>query len=123
MQIRSEKNMATTAPAIVEVDDASFDETVLRLGRPWVVNFGAPWCPPCHALQPAYDRLSREYADRLGFARVNADESPRLVARYGVQGVPTLVFFARGTMTGRHVGPSPARLKEVLDRALAEMGA
>lgn len=111
----------TAHGAIVAVDDATFDATVLRSERPWVVNFGAPWCPPCHALQPEYERLRAEYAGRLGFAKLNADESPRVTAAYGVQGLPTLVFFSNGKMTTYHVGPNPSRLKDVLDRALAAM--
>lgn len=108
---------------IVAVDDANFEATVLRSERPWVVNFGAPWCRPCHVLQPEYERLSAAYAGRLGFAKLNADESPRVTAAYGVQGLPTLVFFSKGKMTGYHVGPNPSRLKDVLDRALAQVGA
>ena len=76
------------------VDDASFDEEVLRAERPVIVDFTAPWCAPCRAIAPALEELARE--SELSLVSVNVDENPATAARFHVLSLPTVMLFAGG---------------------------
>lgn len=102
------------------VDDASFEDHVLRSRLPVLVDFWAPWCPPCRAMEPVVKALAREYAGRVRVAQVDTDTSPRWSSRLGVRGIPTFVLFRGGAEVDRFVGALPSeRLSKALDRLLA----
>ncbi len=78
------------------LDDASFVREVLRSELPVVVDVWSPGCGPCRMLEPIIVDLATAYAGRVKVAELNAAESPRTAARYGVLGTPTVLFFRRG---------------------------
>lgn len=78
------------------VSDATFAQEVLESDRPVVVDFWAPWCGPCRMISPMLAEIGAAHADKLRVVKVNVDESPGLVAEYGVRSVPTLKVFANG---------------------------
>ena len=93
--------------------------TVLRSGRPVLVDFGAPWCPPCLAMTPVLQTLAAEYAGRVDVVTLNADENPATIGRYGVLGLPTFIVFRGGAEAVRLMGARPAAaLRQVLDGVL-----
>ena len=99
-----------------ELDETTFDAAVA--GGPVLVDFWAPWCRPCKALEPILAELPVEVA------RVNIDEEPGLGSRFGVLSIPTVVLFAGGQALGSVVGLRPAKyfdewLAEVLPAAEA----
>jgi thioredoxin 1 len=75
------------------IAEADFDAEVLRAGKPVVVDFFATWCGPCKTLAPRLDTLAGEFGDRIKFVSVNVDQAQTLATKYGVQGIPTLLFF------------------------------
>ncbi len=79
----------------VHVTDAEFQKTVLELPVPAIVDFWAPWCGPCRMVAPTLDKLAKEYSGKLLVAKVNTDEHAEWAQRYGVQGIPTMLFVAR----------------------------
>ena len=92
------------AENIIEVDDDSFDGKILKSDKPVMVDFWAPWCGPCKAIAPTVDALEKEYGAQMTFAKVNVDENPITPSKYGVQAIPTLIFFKDGEIADQITG-------------------
>ena len=104
----------------LDVDDNSFKDVVLESEVPFLVDFWAPWCAPCHAVAPAVEELASEYEGRIGFAKVNVDENARIATEYGIRSIPTLLLFKDGKPMVQIVGARPkAELKKHLDASLS----
>ena len=99
----------------VTVTDATFD-AVINDGRPTVVDFWAAWCGPCRMIAPVLDEIASQRTD-IRVAKLNVDENPRTSVRFGVQGIPLLVFFKGGAEVGRVTGAVP---KSQLDLAISQ---
>jgi thioredoxin 1 len=91
----------------INVTDAAFEKTVLNSDIPVVVDFWAPWCGPCKMVAPILENLAREYTGELLVAKVNTDENPEWMMKYGVQGIPTMLFISDGKIVHRQVGALP----------------
>jgi thioredoxin 1 len=94
----------------VHVSDASFEKAVLQSTIPVIVDFWAPWCTPCKMVAPVLDKLAKEYDGKLLIAKVNTDDNPEWAGKYGVQGIPTMLFVANGKIVHRQVGALPEGL-------------
>jgi len=107
----------------VHVTDAAFEKTVLQSPTPIIVDFWAPWCGPCKMVAPILDKLAKEYAGKVVIAKVNTDDNPEWAMKYGVQGIPTMLFIAGGKVIHRQVGALPERmLREALTQFLEVAG-
>lgn len=91
----------------VHVNDANFEKTVLNSTLPVIVDFWAPWCGPCKMVAPVLDKLASEYDGKLLIAKVNTDDNSEWAGKYGVQGIPTMLFIANGKIIHRQVGALP----------------
>ena len=104
----------------VHVTDAAFDKVVLKSTLPVIVDFWAPWCGPCKMVAPVLDKIAKEQAGKLVVAKVNTDENVEWAIKYGVQGIPTMLFVANGQVVHRQVGAMPEHmLRDVLNQFLA----
>jgi thioredoxin 1 len=89
---------------IIEIDDDEFEGKVLKSEKPVMVDFWAPWCGPCKAIAPTVEALEKTYGDQMTFAKINVDENPLSPSKYGVQAIPTLIFFKNGEIADQITG-------------------
>ena len=103
----------------IHVSDAAFEKTVIKSSIPVIVDFWAPWCGPCKMVAPILDKLAKDYEGKVIIAKVNTDENQEWAGRYGVQGIPTMLFVAEGKILHRQVGAVPeGLLREAIDQFL-----
>lgn len=79
---------------MLELNETNFDERTAR--GTFVVDFPAEWCPPCRALKPIFERAAAGLGSEATFAAVDAEESQRLMVRFGIQALPTIVVLRDG---------------------------
>jgi thioredoxin len=79
-------------------------EKISNTGRPVIVDFWAPWCGPCRMTKPILEKLAQEYAGRVDFLPVNADDSPQVLQQFHIAGIPTVMAFRDGKTVGRVIG-------------------
>ncbi|MGW2824293.1 thioredoxin [Streptomyces sp. NPDC001443] len=105
--------MSTTVRAVT---DDEFEEVVRGAGRPVLVDFWAPWCGPCRAMAPILDAMAEAHGEVLDIVKVNLDESPQAVGRYGVSSIPALLLFSEGEVVTTLVGAKP---RTMIEKAIA----
>jgi len=100
---------------IAELSDSNFD-TVLQAKVPVLVDFWSPTCAPCRTLVPILEELAEENEGDAAIVKVNAVQYPALIAQYGIDTLPTLLFFYQGRVVERMVGlQSKHKLQSALD--------
>jgi thioredoxin 1 len=92
---------------VQEVGDESFEQEVLQAGKPVVVDFWAPWCGPCKAVEPIFAELEAEHGERVGFVKLDIDQHPATASRYGVLSIPTAILFEGGEPRETVIGARP----------------
>ena len=105
---------------MLEINELSMDEFNAGIRQGVVlVDFNAPWCGPCRALEPVIHQLQEEYSQKAKIMQVNIDQAREVATRLNIQSIPTIVVFKEGEEQGRFVGlQSRVVLKGALDEAL-----
>lgn len=88
----------------IQVTDQDFDEKILNGGKPAMVDFWAVWCGPCRIIAPHVEALAQEYAGKAIIAKLDVDQNRQTAIRFGIQSIPTLLFFKDGKVVDRVVG-------------------
>lgn len=105
---------------VIHTRDETFEADVLESEIPVLVDFYADWCPPCRRLAPVIDELAEEYDGDVRFVKVNVDDNASLAVQFGIQSIPTLIFFKGGEEVAKTVGAPPKpRLVQEIARVLA----
>ena len=97
----------------------NFDDAVAKTPGIAIVDFWAAWCGPCRMIAPILEEIDRDEAD-VTVMKVNVDEEPALADRFGIEAIPTLLFFKDGTLFKKKTGLYP---KDALDQILREIRA
>jgi thioredoxin 1 len=106
---------------VLEVTDATFDQEVLKSEQPVLVDFWAVWCGPCKAIAPTVDQVAAVNAGKLKVVKVNVDQNGATPSRYGIRGIPALLFFKGGKVVDQVVGYVPQSvIEEKVQRVLAQ---
>jgi len=88
----------------IEINEANFETEVLKSNQPVLADFWAEWCGPCKMLSPVVEEIAVEQSERVKVVKVNVDNNPQLAARFGIQSIPTLLYFADGKVIHQTVG-------------------
>lgn len=92
-----------------ETTDETFDADVLQAKGPVVVDFWAPWCGPCLQFAPILDEVAKANADKITVVKLNTDENPETMQRYGVISIPTINVYVDGEVAKSLVGARPKK--------------
>jgi thioredoxin 1 len=92
---------------VLNVDEGTFQDEVMDTDQPVLVDFSAVWCQPCKMLDPVVKQLAGEWDGKVKVVKIDADENPNLVMKFGVMGIPTLLFIKGGEVKERVTGFLP----------------
>ena len=103
----------------IHLTEKSFDEVLVATEGLVMVDFWAEWCGPCRAIAPVLEELAEASEGRVTLMKVNVDENHGLAARYGIQSIPTVLFFKEGAVVDRVLGAAPKAVLQSIVNARA----
>ena len=110
------------AENLIHLTNENFDKEIKQSKTPIIIDFWAEWCGPCKMMGPVFEELSKEYAGKLKFAKLDTDEYGDLAGEFEIQGIPSLLVLKNGEEVDRIVGfaPKPV-LKSKIDAIMAKI--
>lgn len=107
----------------IHITDEAFEKVVMQSELPVIVDFWAPWCNPCKMIAPTLDKLAKELDGKILIAKINTDDHAQWMQKFGIQGIPTLLFVSNGKVVHRQVGALPERmLRDVVSQFMEVVG-
>ena len=82
----------------------NFEQEVLKVSMPVLVDFWATWCMPCKMIAPIIEEISKEYDGKCKAVKLNIDDAMEIATKFGVLNIPTVIFFKGGSEFTRVVG-------------------
>lgn len=92
--------------SVEHVDETHFQEFI-KTNKFAVIDFWAEWCGPCQRIGPVMEDLSKEFAGRVAFAKVNTDDNRNLAMQFNISAIPAIMLFANGQLVERIIGAYP----------------
>lgn len=105
---------------MLDVTDGDFEKEVLQSALPTVIDFWAEWCAPCRQIKPILEDLAVRYDGKIKIVKLNVDENPLTMTKYGVRAIPTLLAFKGGIVVQQVQGAKPKAFFEEMAQALLE---
>ena len=107
------------AGSVIELTDATFDNTVHNSDVPVLVDFWAPWCGPCKMIAPIIEEIAEEYSEKAKICKLDTDEARDSAMEFGISAIPTIILFKDGQVQKKWVGlTSKKDLAEAIDELL-----
>ncbi len=104
---------------VIELSDASFDETIRSLQEPVLVDFWAPWCGPCRMLAPIIEQIAEEFVGKAKICKLNTDQARDTAIEFGISAIPTIILFKAGKVQKKWVGLTGKKdISEALQKLL-----
>jgi thioredoxin 1 len=100
----------------LELNDANFEELVLKSDKPVLVDFWAEWCGPCKMIGPAVEEIAKEFEGKAVVGKLNVDENSNVSTMFGIRNIPALLYFKDGKVVDKQIGAVP---KAILANKLA----
>ena len=101
----------------IHITDEAFEKVVMQSSLPVIVDFWAPWCGPCRAMEPVIDDIAGQFSEKINIFKCNVDDNPISPSTYGVKAIPTLIFFKDGQIIEQITGmASRAKLEEIINK-------
>ena len=102
----------------ININQSAF-EKLQQSGKPFLVDYWAPWCVYCRRIAPAYEKIAEQYGDRLTVTKLNIDDEPKLADKQGIQVIPTLVMYRGDQALGSVTAPgSKAEIEAFIEGLL-----
>lgn len=96
-----------------------FDD-LIKQNKYVLVDFWATWCAPCRMVAPVIEKVAEQYSEKVIVAKVDVDEQQDLAIRYGIQTIPTIIFFKDGKLASKEIGVKPmASFANMIDSNIA----
>lgn len=100
--------------------DQNFKQQVIENKLPVIVDFWAPWCPPCKMIEPIIDELAKEYTGKIVVGKLNTDENQKTYEQLQVMSMPTVMFFKAGQPIKALIGAQGKQTyKQTIEEVLA----
>lgn len=103
---------------LTEVSEETFEDLVLKNDKPVIVDFWAPWCPPCKKLTPVMERFAADYEGRIAIVKVNTDVEKSLADEFSIRAIPRLIYFKDGKVVIEEGSTSPAGIEKEIQALL-----
>jgi len=88
----------------MNLDSKQLENAAVSDGLPFVVDFWAPWCDPCQAMETTVTTLAADFRSHCRFFKVNMDEDPQIAAKLGIRNIPTMILYKDGNIVSRRSG-------------------
>ena len=90
----------------IKISDDTFEDEVIKKGKPIIVDFWAEWCGPCKQIGPILEEISNEYKEKITIGKLDVDDNPEIASKYQIRGIPTMMLFNNGSLVDTKVGSS-----------------
>ena len=82
-------------------------DNMIKQNKYVLVDFWAAWCAPCRMVAPVIEKIAEQYSGKINVAKVDVDAQQELAIRYGIQSIPTVIFFKDGRIASKEIGVKP----------------
>ena len=102
---------------ILKVNDQNFNIELARTKLPLLVDFWAPWCAPCKAINPYIEIIEKKFIGKIKVAKLNIDENPQIAKKFAISSIPTLLFFKNSIPIDQIIGAvSQINIEEMINK-------